>query len=277
MLKIGVSSGNSLFSDSYWSDLSEGDIDVTEISVDYLLYKDLDYKAIKENADKYGIKLWSYHLPFWPFTEIDCSSTDKAIRDYTIKYFTELIEKATAIGIDKFIVHPSGEPVEGSDRPERIKYCKETLSRLADVAEKHGAVICVEDLPRTCLGNTADEMLEIISDDKRLMVCFDTNHLLIDNNIDFVRKVGKRIVTTHVSDYDFTNEKHWFPGEGDQDFVALYKELEKVGYNGVWLYEANRKAPATMTRPRDLTFAEFRENALTIFKGEHPKAFGTRK
>ena len=56
-------------------------------------------------------------------------------------------------------------------------------------------------LPRTCLGNCSNEIAELISVDSSLGICFDTNHLLIENPINFINKLGNRIVTLHISDY----------------------------------------------------------------------------
>ena len=123
----------------------------------------------------------------------------------------------------------------------------------------------MEDLPRTCLGNTADNILRLISANDKLRVCFDTNHLLTDDNVHFIEKVGSKIITLHVSDYDFTDEKHWLPGEGLNDWNAIYAALQKVNYGGVWMYEIGRKPPKTLFRSRDLTFDDFVNNAKEIF------------
>ena len=163
----------------------------------------------------------------------------------------------------------SGEPYTLEEREDRIKYSMESLDSLAEIAHGCGAVIAVEDLPRTCIGNTADEMLRLLSANDKLRVCFDTNHLLIDTNLNFIKKVGHRIVTLHVSDYDFVDEKHWLPGEGVTDFYELYSALKEVGYDGVWLYEIGLKPPKTLFRSRALTFDDFVRNANEIFTGRH--------
>ena len=75
------------------------------------------------------------------------------------------------------------------------------MSALAEKAASHGAVIAVENLPRTCLGKNSDEINELISANPKLKVCFDTNHLLKENISDFIKKTGKNIVTVHISDY----------------------------------------------------------------------------
>lgn len=139
------------------------------------------------------------------------------------------------------------------------------MSKLSHIASECGAVIAVEDLPRTCLGRDSDEILQLISVDEKLRVCFDTKHLLTENNADFIRKVGSKIITLHVSDYDFINERHWLPGEGKVDWNSLLDALQEIGYNGMWLYEVAFKSPKTIIRERDLTCEDFVKNAKELF------------
>ena len=143
----------------------------------------------------------------------------------------------------------------------------DSLDRLAEMAFAEGVTIAVEDLPRTCLGNTADEIAEIISVNDKLRVCFDTNHLLKDNNVNFMRTLGDKIITVHISDYDFINERHWLPGEGKVDWKDFMTEFNNIGYDGVWMYELGLECPPTIVRDRNLTFVDFYQNANSIFNG----------
>ena len=272
---VGLSTcGNKPLDEDAFIRMKSAGIDALELSA--ASYDDFDFLKIKELADRYGIRLWSLHLPFFPFSEIDPSSLDADIRKNTLAFFKELIRRGSEAGIDKYIVHPSGEPIDDSDRPERLKYSMESLDQLAEIADAYGAVIAVEDLPRTCLGNTSDEILQLISANDKLQVCFDVNHLLTEDNCDFVKKVGSKIVTLHISDYDFVDEKHWLPGEGDIDWCKLFNALCDIDYSGVWLYELGFEPSQTIDR-RLLTYSDFRENAESIFQGKPPVAIGTRK
>ena len=270
MYRIGLSSSGFSLTVENFKKLEESGAGAIEVSMPSELYGSINYKELSHLSKRYNIDLWSYHLPFWPFTEIDISSTNGELRTNSIKYYTELIQKASDIGIDKFVVHPSGEPIGDDVREERIKCSMQSLDALAEIAHRHGAVIAVEDLPRTCLGNTADEILRIISANDKLRVCFDTNHLLCDTNMNFMEKLGDKIITLHVSDYDFVDEKHWLPGEGLVNWSELLAMLQKINYNGVWMYEIGLSNPKMLTRSRDLCFADFVENANALFKGEKP-------
>ena len=276
MLKIGVSSVSESIIDEYLSSVKKAGIDNIEISYgNYKFFNDFDYKNTKKLSDKYNVNLWSLHLPFSPFEEIDPSSLNHDIRKFTFDTFLNIIKKGTDIGIDKFIVHPSGEPISDNERQDRLDSSAEFLSRLADKAYEYGAVIAVEDLPRTCLGNCSGDILYILKANEKLRVCFDTNHLLQEKNSDFIKNIGSKIITLHVSDYDFVNERHWLPGEGDNNWNELYSTIIESGYNGVWMYELGLNSPCTINR-RQLEYSDFYNNALEIFSKKTPTSIGKR-
>ncbi len=270
MYKVGLSSSAFALNEENFCKMREAGIEAIEISEGYDGSLLLDYGELSSLSKKYGLKLWSFHLPFFPFKKIDISSLDVELRNNAIELYEELISRAADIGIDKFVLHPSGEPIADVDREERIKYSMQNLDLLAELAHRHGARIAVEDLPRSCLGSRTDELARMISVNDKLRVCFDINHLLKDDNVEFVKKLGDKIITLHVSDYDLVDEKHWLPGEGLNDWKSIYGALRDVGYDGVWMYEVKLDLK-TITRSRELTFADFYENAQAIFEGRTPK------
>lgn len=276
MLKIGLSTCGFKPTEEAFRSLGEAGIGAVELSMEKTLLDALDFAAVKGYADAYGVEIWSCHLPFYPFEAVELSALDPALRERTLAYYEGIIARASAVGITRFVAHPSGEPIPAEERQARLLCAKDSLAKLADVAQAYGATIAVEDLPRTCLGNTAEELAELISADDRLGVCFDVNHLLQGSHADFLNTVGKRIVTVHLSDYDFKDEKHWLPGEGDIDWQALYQGLLAVGYRGVWMYELVQKSTRYLHREQDLTFRDYVENANTIFAGDKLTALGER-
>ena len=270
---IGLSTCGKTIDEELFKEYQQAGITDMEISVAYDKYADLDYKRMQAWASAYDIKLWSYHLPFCPFEDIEISKRNVA--KSTISYFSELIKKGVDIGIDNFVIHPSGEPIEETERAERMKCAKESLAELAEIAARSGATIAVENLPRTCLGRNSAEILELISVHPDLRVCFDTNHLLHEDIPTFIRKVGSKVITLHVSDYDFLNERHWLPGEGDVNWPEVLSALREIGYAGPWLYEVGY-APTKIIQRRKLSARDFVDNAQMIFAGERPEAIGRR-
>jgi len=272
---IGLSTcGNKPLDEQGFASMKEAGIDVIELSSGN--YDTFDFQAIRVNSETYGVKLWTLHLPFMPFDQLDISSCNPALRTHTISFVMDLIKKASEYGIDKYVIHPSGEPIDDSEREERMKCAMDSLHELAEKAAACGSVLVVEDLPRTCLGRDSFDINRLISVHDKLRVCFDTNHLLSEEIPSFIRNVGSKIITTHISDYDRVNERHWLPGEGVINWQELYQTLQEIHYTGPWLYELGYDCPGSIVR-RPLTNADFAENALSIFRGEAPSAIGTVK
>lgn len=279
MLEIGLSTCGFTPNEENFRKLSESGIKNAELCVKFDEYPLLNHKEIKRAADNASVRLWSYHLPFAGDKVFDIASPDTDLRKYTVNTLAEYIKKGSDIGIDKFVVHPCGEPKssEGDARENELLCSMESLDFLAEIAAKEGAVIAVEDLPRSCLANTSLELERLISANGKLRVCFDTNHLLSENPLDFIERLGDKIITLHVSDFDFINERHWLPGEGKLDWQAIYNKLIEKAYTGPWLYEISLEPnPRTMERRR-LNFSDFYNNAMEIFEGKCPTPVGKPK
>ena len=241
---------------------AENGIDYMEISRGQnQQFLDLDFTEVKALMEQYPeVKVWSVHLPFCPFNKLNIASFDEELVKNTVEYYKKGIDKIASIGVKIAVIHPSGEPNKPEDREALLEIASTCFAALAEHAKQYGITVAVEDLPRTCLGNCSDDIKKLISKHPDLRVCFDTNHLLDQRNVDFVREIGDKIITLHVSDYDFLNERHWLPYEGKVNWVELVEALEEVGYNGVWMYEIGFKAGKNIDRDRDLTFDDFKEN-----------------
>lgn len=276
MYKIGLSTcgKKELLGNAFLDECKSNNIEYIEISCNSDMIFSFDYESFISYAKKLGITVWSFHLPF---CNIDISVLDDELRKKAIDYFETIIKKFSGYGIHRFIIHPSSEPIDNEIRVQRLNASKKSLTELADIAENYNSVLSVENLPRTCLGKNSDEMLELLSADERLSVSFDTNHLLEESQVDFISKIGNKIETLHVSDYDFVNERHWLPGEGKTDWSSVVSTLLKVGYKGPWLYEILFQCPKTIIRNRDLKCKDFEINANEIFNGRPLSTFSKHK
>lgn len=190
-------------------------------------------KRIIDETD--GLEVWSVHLPF--SSTLDISVTDDQKRAENVAVMSEMIRLAGEFSPKKLVLHPSSEPISEQDRAARLACSKESIGKLLPLAEEIGAQLCVENLPRTCLGRTSSEILYLIADYPEVMVCFDSNHLLAEDHGHFFSVVGDRIGTIHASDYDRTDERHWLPGQGTIDWPMFLTHLMHYGYDGVFMTE----------------------------------------
>lgn len=196
------------------------------------------YKALKDIKDA-GLKVWSVHLPY--SSTWDVSIIDPVKRAEVVAFFEEMIRLAEIFEPECLVLHPGADTIkDDATRADRLKCSRNSIGRLALAAKEIGAILCIEDLPRTCPGRTADEIDYLTADIPNVKICFDTNHLLIDTHEDFFQKVGDRIGTIHVSDYDRVDEKHWLPlsGRGVIDWPAFCRNIKACGYEGVFMFES---------------------------------------
>ncbi len=271
--KCGVSACFGNLEEELFREYSKSGIDCMEISLSAQQCEDINWKKTRELSEKYGVELWSFHLPFWPFESFDISGVSSSDVKAVIDVQKEYIRKFSDIGIKIGVIHPSGEPIGEACRYDAVSRAKESLAEIADFAAVHGAEIAVENLPRTCLGNCSVELADIVYSDSRLRVCYDTNHLLGEDNIHFIENIGDKIITIHVSDYDFINERHWMPGEGKNDWTGIVTALEKAGYNGPFMYEIDLEPPESIRR-RTLTFDDFYDNYISCINKRPAKVLG---
>ena len=210
------------------------------------------WKEIPAWSASTGVQVWSIHLPFRGNAPVaDPATWDPEYWKQTYDQDKYLIEHAAEGGVKVAVIHPSLEPIPGYLRESQMRAAIQHLGELSDVCKKGGMTLAIEDLPRTCLGNCSDEMLRLMESNSDLRICFDVNHLLKEDHETFVEKVGKYIITTHISDYDFVDEKHWFPMQGQINWRVLQAALEKADYNGPFLYE---------TMPMGHTWEDVRPN-----------------
>ena len=197
--------------------------------------------AYKAKIDSAGIKIWSVHLPY--SKHIDISLVDSAKRAKAVNYVRDMMRVAAIFQPQHFVLHPSADTVVPDDRADRIENCRASISELAPVAAEIGATLCIENLPRTCLGKNGQEMMTIIDGFDNVGICFDVNHLLYQNHADFLSSIAEgSIKTVHISDYNFTDERHLLPGVGHIEWAPVWQGIKDNGYKGVMMFECDGSA-----------------------------------
>ena len=189
-----------------------------------------------------GASVSSAHLPFgrlWEPSELDQSAREDALRR-----FRGLLDWIGAQQIPLAVLHASWEPIPPQDRAARLRVAAESIAALGAYAKTRGVALAIENLPRTCLGNTASETLALA--EGAAGVCFDVNHLLIESHAAFLVAAGSRVITSHLSDYDFIDERHWFPGAGKIDWPALLRGMDAAGCAGRCIFELDEDGTPAM-------------------------------
>lgn len=202
------------------------------------------------------LEVASVHVPFGPGYDFSLADAGQARKGMEQSIMAG-VDLTARLGAGIMVVHASGEPVEQADRQLRLGRAVESLAAIGERAARCGIRVAIELLPRTCLGNTADEMLwmlDALGDSGTFGACMDTNHSM-DRHADVpgdIRRLGSHLIATHVNDYDGVDEKHWLPGQGVLDWKAILTALDQIGYTGPFNFECTLTGATVAQRIHDV-------------------------
>jgi sugar phosphate isomerase/epimerase len=179
------------------------------------------------------------HALFGP--EYDFSRLEPQPWRYAVNCAIQTVELAAELNIPTVVLHASAEPVLPDERSRRLERVIEGLTLIGQKAKSTGQRLAIEYLPRTCLGNSLDELNLLVDrlGDDTFGVCLDVNHLMgqYAELPRIMRSLGARLIATHISDCDEVDEKHWLPGKGVINWPAFMQSLKKIDYQGPFTYE----------------------------------------
>lgn len=218
-----------------------------DLPVDYFAPVDLSIfppflEKVCPAIEEAGLRITTFHLPFGTFWDI--SSPDEAVRTAAVAASAELLKMLAPYAGENIVVHPSFEPIAEEAREAHIAACRKSLAELGPVAAKCGKKIALENLPRTCLGRTSEEMVRLTDGGALCGVCMDTTHMFHETPQQYMQRCGKWIINTHLSDYlNGQNECHWVPGTGSLNWKEILQNLIDLGYAGTYNFEVSKYAP----------------------------------
>lgn len=226
--KTGLSIGH--LSPKALERLAKAGVQVVEI---HGLEEDSLWHEVPRWAADTGVEVRSLHLPF---TKSNVMTRDPEEWKRVLDEYQRLFDRCAQGGVKILVAHPGNAVPPDAERDDYMKSSIEHMTVLTEKCKDFGLTLAVENMPNG-LCRVASEAARFLEEIPDLRFCFDTNHLLRDSHELFIKTVGPRLVTTHVSDYDFVTEKHWFPLRGQIDWRNVQGCLEDVDYNGPLVYE----------------------------------------
>ncbi|MBQ7696814.1 MAG: sugar phosphate isomerase/epimerase [Lentisphaeria bacterium] len=207
---------------------------------------DYDYdgairKEFKAMLAETGKKVISFHVPFSGID--DLSNPDETTRTWAVSRFRAHGPVIREFGCKFIVLHPSPEIRTNvkAERDERIDCLKKSLREVEGELRELNVQLALEFLPRLCIGNKLADMDQILEgmNPEIFGVCFDVNHIMNQYPLipEITRKLGKRLFTTHISDYNGIDECHWLPGMGVIDWQRFVEALRDIDYRGPFNYE----------------------------------------
>ncbi|MDH7602993.1 MAG: sugar phosphate isomerase/epimerase family protein [Armatimonadota bacterium] len=185
------------------------------------------------------VEFWSVHAPYGRYA--NPSSPIEEEREGALEGILDAISVARTLQAKVVVVHPGVDIPYDCPRKVMLACAAEIIRQASDVAAEHDIVLGLEPLPKREIGNSLDELLELLQLVHRpnVGVTFDTNHLFPPEDVpELLRRVGRQLVNIHISDQDGT-ERHWLPFDGKLDWRRLMDVLAEIGYSGPLIYETH--------------------------------------
>lgn len=200
-------------------------------------------------AKNLGLYFNNIHLPYgyaW-----DISILDDEKRRLSMDNVKSIISWGDMLQPYCYVFHPSAGPIFDKDRPQRLVNLEKSMKELQAFTK---TPLAVENMPDRGMLNTGAELQYFAKKMGNVQYCIDVNHFLRELPEEALELIGKYAITLHISDHDYTRERHWLPAKGKIDWQKVIAALEKANYQGVWNYEV-----------LEGTLAEIKYNYLGLF------------
>lgn len=195
-----------------------------------------------ETAQKNKINFGQSHAIVYDFCrpDVDHEFLDKIMR--------RCIVSAGKMGIHTVVLHPSTDRSNAKITETSKKRNVEYLSKLTELADKHGTQIAVENMwdyhiaPLKNYASTAEELVELADSVEGLGICWDEEHAAImkQNQKQSLELIGDRLTSTHISDYTNVEDIHLLPYMGKTDWNEIMGALAHINYKGDFNFEIHR-------------------------------------
>lgn len=209
--------------------------------------------ALAAWLDETGLALHSVHAPVveglsggvWG-PALSTATGDVARRQRTIREIDAALALRERIPFSFLVAHvgvPDVPPPSPDDNQREA--ARRSVQEVHALARARGVTLALEVIPNrlssvAALRRLVDDELEL--DDVGL--CLDTGHAhMADDVVDAIEAASGHIVTTHIHDNDGRTDAHLVPFDGTIPWEAALFALQKVGYDGVYVFELARTAP----------------------------------
>jgi sugar phosphate isomerase/epimerase len=174
------------------------------------------------------------------------ATRDNAARKETVAEIAAALDISRIIPFHFLVVHlgiPNAlKPGPEENNVDAALRSVEEIHRLADAA---GARVAPEIMGNSL--STAPAIVDLIDrsfDDADLGICMDVGHAhLLGDAADAIETSGEYLFTTHIHDNRRQSDDHLVPFRGSINWAGTIMAFEKIGYDGVLMYEVTNTEP----------------------------------
>ena len=202
--------------------------------------------ALAEWLDDTRLTLQSLHAPIaaeyaqggWR-EGYSLAAADEPRRQRAVEETTAALNVAGLVPYQVLVLHCGVPAPHGQPADNHVAAMIRSLEELSPIAAGVGVRLAVEVIPNAL--STPASLVELIESDidaGQLGICMDVGHArLMGGVVDAIETCSGHLLTTHLHDNRGRNDDHLVPGQGVVDWDATLLAFQKVGYDGVWMFE----------------------------------------
>jgi sugar phosphate isomerase/epimerase len=194
--------------------------------------------AVRASCEKHGI-----HLGLHTLSAVNVAEYSPYVGEAVDQYLRAYVDASSKLGAAWIVVHAGYHFT--ADKEQRMAAGLERLKRIVDYAERHQAVLLLENLNKEpadaevhYLAHTIEEWRyyfeRIRSPSFRLSFTVNHAHLVPEGIAGFVDALDMdRVGEVRLADcFRNGHEVHLKPGAGDLDFADMFRRIEGKGFKG---------------------------------------------
>jgi sugar phosphate isomerase/epimerase len=164
---------------------------------------------------------------------------DEARRKRAVAEATTTINLAALVPYQVLVLHCGVPEPYSVPADNHLPSLVRSLEELGPAAAAAGVRLAVEVIPNAL--STAMALVELVEsemDAGELGICLDVGHArMMGEVVDAIETCSGHLVATHLHDNRGRTDDHLVPGQGVVDWDATLLAFQKVGYDGVWMFE----------------------------------------
>lgn len=213
---------------------------------------------LRRQGDALGLRFPISHAPFYNV----CEPESDPISDFYPgrERQEELVRRAIIasgmLGVKWIVFHAGQVGWDGSyDAARSLEKNLEYFRPHIELAKECGCGIAIENMGMRHYTADVENLIALVDafNDPAVGICWDFGHanLTSQRQTDSLRRVGRRLKTTHVADNHGVTDEHIAPYHGNVPWEEILPVLREIGYEGGFNYEIHNQVRNLPLEMRD--------------------------
>ena len=204
-------------------------------------------RSLKEWLTESRLRLHSVHAPITDVfangrgrRDFSTATRDTTARNATLHEIEAAVRIARIIPFQYLVVHLGVPAVQNpAAEDNNLDAAIRSVEHIHAMAQEVDVTVALEVMGNNL--STAPDLVDILErtfEGADLGICMDVGHAhLLGDTADAIEIASEYLMTTHIHDNRRQSDDHLVPFQGNINWAATIMALEKIGYDGVLMYE----------------------------------------